>query len=112
MNDVPKILKGIFTGFLHRAYTVCSQQHKEDEINFLIENFVENGKEIVAIERAFRQKKESTIDAQAADDEPNHIVLPWVPGLSPKFRKSFRKAGYKAVFKSSTNLLSSHHATN
>ncbi|XP_065682407.1 uncharacterized protein LOC136095590 [Hydra vulgaris] len=34
------------------------------------------------------------------------ISLPWVPGLSPKLRKIFRKAGYRAVFKSNPNLRS------
>ena len=32
------------------------------------------------------------------------ITLPWIPTLSPKLRKSFRKAGYKTVYKSSLNL--------
>ncbi|XP_065658091.1 uncharacterized protein LOC136082605 [Hydra vulgaris] len=32
------------------------------------------------------------------------ISLPWVPILSPKLRKVFRKAGYKTVFKSNLNL--------
>ena len=26
-----KILRGIFTGFLHRAYTVCEGEHLEEE---------------------------------------------------------------------------------
>ena len=32
------------------------------------------------------------------------VSLPWAPGLSPKLRKLFRKAGYKTVFKSGSNL--------
>ena len=31
-------------------------------------------------------------------------TLPWIPGLSPKLRKEFRKAGLKVVFKSGRNL--------
>ncbi|XP_065654806.1 uncharacterized protein LOC136081421 [Hydra vulgaris] len=34
------------------------------------------------------------------------ISLPWIPILSPKLRKIFMKAGYRAVFKSSANLKS------
>ena len=34
----------------------------------------------------------------------NTFTLPWIPGLSPKLRKSFRKAGYKTIFKSNANL--------
>ena len=32
------------------------------------------------------------------------IRLPWIPGVSPKLRKVYKKAGYKTVFKSTTNL--------
>ena len=32
------------------------------------------------------------------------ITLPWIPGLSPKLRRAFRKAGYKCVFKSGMNI--------
>ena len=39
----PKVLKGIFTGFLHRAHTVCEGQNQKDEIGFLVTCFVENG---------------------------------------------------------------------
>ena len=38
-------------------------------------------------------------------EETNGLVsLPWIPGLSPKLRKEFRKAGFKVVFKSGKNL--------
>ena len=104
----PKILKGVFTSFLHRAYTVCSQQHQQEEIEFLITNFTDNGykkNELVKIANEFRRKRDNPQHSQSEDNDPKQIVvLPWVPGLSPKLRKSFRNAGYKAVFKSSTNL--------
>ena len=42
---------------------------------------------------------------QEQDQEHNKVVkLPWIPGLSPKLRKSFRAAGYRTVFKSGVNL--------
>ena len=109
----PKILKGIFTGFLHRAYTVCSQQHQQEEIDFLISNFVDNGYErhmLDKITKEYHRKRDSLStqnDNQPTKNEENQniVVLPWVPGLSPKLRKTFRSAGYKTVFKSSTNLM-------
>ena len=104
----PKILKGVFIGFLHRAYTVCSQQHQQEEIEFLITNSADKGykkKKLVNIANEFRRKRDNPQHTQSEDNDPKQIVvLPWVPGLSPKLRKSFRNAGYKAVFKSSTNL--------
>ena len=32
------------------------------------------------------------------------ITLPWLPGISPKLRKAYKKAGYKVAFKSGKNL--------
>ena len=47
----------------------------------------------------------SIYTVKSEDNDPKQIVvLPWVPRLSPKLQKSFKNAGYKAVFKSSTNL--------
>ena len=104
----PKVLKSIFTGFLHRAYSVCHEKYRQDEINFLIDNFVENGYnkgQLIKIETDYRKKREETTDHQPKEEEPNKIVkLPWIPGISPKLRKSFWKASYKAVFKSTSNL--------
>ena len=104
----PKMLKGIFTGFLHRAYTVCKGPHQKEEVEFLLTCFEENGydrehlKELV---RSFEQKRAANQLRANDDDEPNKIVtLPWIPRLSPKLRKTFRKHGYKAVFKSGANL--------
>ena len=105
----PKVLRGIFTGFLHRAYTVCEGQHREEEVDFLIRCFTENGyrhDELHRIVRQFKKKRETNNIQQLPEQEqPNTIVtLPWVPGLSPKLRRTFKKHGYKAVFKGSTNL--------
>jgi len=103
----PKILKAIFTGFLDRAFTICTDNHLENEINFLVTCFVENGYseyELKNIVQSYRQRR-NNYQTTRNDDETTKIVsLPWVPGLSPKLRKSFRKVGYKAVFKSSANL--------
>ena len=91
----PKTLKGIFTGFLHRAYTVCKGQQQKEEVEFLLTCFEENG-----YDRSFEQKRAAN-QPPITDDEPNKIVtLPWIPGLSPKLRKTFRKHSYKAFFKS------------
>ena len=46
----------------------------------------------------------SIFDVRTNFRQSKIITLPWVPGLSPKLRKVFRKAGYKAVLKSGTNL--------
>ncbi|XP_047123024.1 uncharacterized protein LOC124806302 [Hydra vulgaris] len=37
------ILIAIHKGFLHRAYSICSKHHLQNEIHFLIDMFIENG---------------------------------------------------------------------
>ena len=105
----PKILRGIFTGFLHRAYTNCKPTQREEEITFLIQCFTENGYN----ERQLRKiaelptKNDNTNLGRSytIDTNDNAIVtLPWIPGLSPKLRKSFKKVDYKTIFKSNANL--------
>ena len=106
----PKILKGIFTGFLHRAYAICQPTQREEEIEFLIRCFTENGydnNELKRIAERYHQKMTSppnNNEDQQSDEPTTTVTLPWIPGLSPKLRKSFRKAGIKAVFKSNANL--------
>ena len=108
----PKTLKGIFTGFLHRAFTVCNEQHRKDEIDFLISCFTENGynkNQLKEIVRTFEEKRTTTDQVpneEKKENEQNNkiVTLPWIPGLSPKLRRTYRKHGYKAVFKSSANL--------
>ncbi|XP_065651122.1 uncharacterized protein LOC136079318 [Hydra vulgaris] len=74
----PKIIYGVFKGFIQRAFALCSKEHINHELKFLTEMFIEN--------------------------EPNYISLPWVPKLSNQLKKMFKSAGYTPVFKSSKNL--------
>ena len=102
----PKVLKGIFTGFLHRAHTICEGQNQKDEIDFLVTCFVENGydeNELKKIIADYLNKRKGNA-FQEENLLTNTVTLPWIPGLSPKLRKSFRKQGYKTIFKSSMNL--------
>ena len=32
------------------------------------------------------------------------VKLPWIPGISPKLKRVYKKAGYKTVFKGNANL--------
>ena len=99
-------MKGIFTGFLHRAHTICEGQNQKDEIDFLVTCFVENGyneSELKKIIADYLKKRKGNA-YQEENLLTNTVTLPWIPGLSPKLRKSFRKQGYKTIFKSSMNL--------
>ncbi|XP_065654882.1 uncharacterized protein LOC136081490 [Hydra vulgaris] len=110
-NHDPQILNGIFKGFVHRAFNVCSQKHIENELKFLIQVFVENGykqsnliKIIKEIKRKNKKSLKTTKNNENVTSTYPTISLPWVPILSPKLRKVFRKTRYKTVFKSNLNL--------
>ena len=90
----PKILRGVFTGFLHRAYSVCEGNHLHDEIEFLIKCFIDNGydeRELRDIEHSYRQKRVTAEHPHQQNQQEQHndkplktVTLPWIPVLSPK----------------------------
>jgi hypothetical protein len=105
----PRILRGIFKGFVYRAISICSEKYLTQEIDFLINVFVENGyKKDELLKMVQEVKSKQNQDQDASRDTDNDmmqtIILPWIPGVSPKLKKVYRKAGYKVVFKSGRNL--------
>ena len=105
----PKILQGIFKGFVHRAYTICSPHLVESELEFLTKVFMENGYKEKELKRTItevkRKREERAQQAEDNEEEKQGMVsLPWIPGLSPKLRQAYKKVGYRVVFKSGKNL--------
>ena len=102
----PGILQGVFKGFVHRAIKICSERYIDSELNFLKHVFVENGyketdlcKIIEEVKLKFTHDRVDIATATVNEDTLQTISLPWIPGVSPKLRKVYRKAGYKVVFK-------------
>ena len=105
----PKILCGIFKGFVHRAYKICSEEHVKSEVEFLVNVFIENGYDERTLRKLTREVESKVqtpteLPSSRNDDEKATIVLPWIPGVSPKLRKAYRQAGYKVAFKANQNL--------
>ena len=107
----PNILEGVFKGFVHRALKICSEKHLKNELDFLIEVFVENGYDINKLQNIVKQISNKSTQMNSSNhttespaDTLQTITLPWIPGLSPKLRKIYRNAGYKVAFKSGANL--------
>ena len=48
--------------------------------------------------------QESNLNEDAEETISPTITLPWIPGVSTKLKKVFRKAGYKVAFKANSNL--------
>ena len=51
-----------------------------------------------------KQTQDQEANMNSNSDTKQTIVLPWIPGVSPKLRKVYKKAGYKVAFKSGRNL--------
>ena len=96
----PRILQGIFKGFVHRAYKICSENYLKEELEFLTSNDL---KKIIEDVRKKLTRIEETPEEREEEKLPT-IALPWIPGVSTKLRKAFKKAGYKTAFKSEANL--------
>jgi len=99
----PTIIKSIFTGFVDRAIKTCDKKYLDNELTFLTEMFTENGYDIKILRSIIKSRKNR--NREKTPFETNNLVsLPWIPGVSPKLKKDFKKAGYKAVFKAGRNL--------
>ena len=110
----PKILSGIFKGFVHQAHNICSANHLGEELEFLVNVFRENGYDERSLKKWSKQVRDkinaranpviqSTTTTDVAEDLQT-VTLPWIPGVSPSLKKAFRKAGYKVAFKANANL--------
>ena len=84
---------GVFKGFLSRAYKICTQKHLQNEINFLIDIFTENGYNRNTLTNIATEYLRSINKPKSNDqyNNKNTIKLPWVPILGPKLRKEFKK---------------------
>ncbi|XP_047140996.1 uncharacterized protein LOC124816039 [Hydra vulgaris] len=86
-NHDPKILNAIFKGYVHRAYSICSDLYLEDEINFIFHVFKENGYNICQLTRIanlIRNKRSiKSNKIQSGTLNLLTVSLPWIPSLSP-----------------------------
>ena len=95
-----KVIVGVFKGFLARAWRICSEKHRNEEFEFLIKVFSENGHD----ENLLRSIKDSykppelrpTIAVNNATDEKPIVKLPWIPKVTPKLKKIYKKKRFKS----------------
>ncbi|XP_065684582.1 uncharacterized protein LOC136096903 [Hydra vulgaris] len=105
-NINPNIITCVFKGFLCREKSLCSQKYLKQEIDFLIEMFVENGhnkNNLINIARNFLKNELKNTNYKPTDNQP-FIKLPWIPIVGPKLRKELRKQNIKVIFTSAPNL--------
>ena len=90
-------------------FTVCSQQHQQEEIDFLVQKFVDNGDqkhELFRILNKFQRKTSNPSPTPSENtDQTQIVVLPWVPGLSNNHHRVWMDdfkilgSGYNSNFK-------------
>ena len=97
-----KIKLGVFKGYILRAKSICSAEYLEQEIEFIINVFVENGYERKVLENIV--KDQGKTNQKPKQKKEKYVSLPWIPGLSSKLRKVFKNVGYSVSFKSQPNL--------
>jgi len=103
----PNIKDGVFKGFLARAYTICSPQYLENEIKFLRSVFIENGYKDNQLDKIIKEYKPKDQRPNIQEPEPDNKIttsLPWIPGVSTKLKRAFKKENINVAFKSGKNL--------
>ena len=95
-----KVKIGIFKGYISRAESICSPEYLNEEIEFIIKIFVENGYDKEFLQNIINNKKKPRNNTIRKP----YVSLPWIPGINKKLRKSFKNAGYIVSFKSPSNL--------
>ena len=73
----PALIRGIFKGFVSRAKKLCSEKYLDDELNFLVDMFVENGHDRNHLYSIIRENKHQAPKSENTDS--NIVKLPWIP---------------------------------
>ena len=99
-----------------RPARICSKNYLDEEIEFLKYVFKENGYKEEDLQKLIDEVKSKQARDANGDrlEETNQttndtgsletISLPWIPGVSTRLKKAYKKAGYKVVFKSGRSI--------
>ena len=98
-----KVKYGVFKGFIHRAKEICSDKYVEEELEFLISVFIENGYKEETLRNIVLNFKSGGKKDNATR---NFVSLPFIPNVSNKLKTVFQKAGFNPMFRSGRSLSS------
>ena len=105
----PNVSVSVFKGFLSRAYKIYSEPYIDEEIQFLIDVFTENGYERKTFEKITKSYlkvlQNPPVNSKDTSEDIGKVVkLPWIPIIGPKLRQAFKKKNIKTIYTSSPNL--------
>ena len=98
----PALIRGIFKGFVFRSKKLCSGKYFDDELNLLVDMFVENGHDRNHLYSIIRENKHE--EPKSENTDSNIVKLPWIQIIGPKIRKELRKTGCRVTFTSNAKL--------
>ena len=81
----PSLIRGIFKGFASRAKRLCSAKYLDEELNFLVDMFLENGHDRNYLNSMINENKHQAPNTENKDS--NIVKLLWIPIIGPKIRK-------------------------
>ena len=77
----PSIMRGIFKGFVSRAKRLCFEKYLNEELNSLIDMFLENEYDRNFLDSIIKENKHQAPKTQKTDS--NIVKLPWLPTIGP-----------------------------
>ena len=100
----PHVFNGLVTGLKKRAVTVCSTSELPAELRHLRSALAKNG----YTRRDLSKLNSHSMASRHRSDEGSskRVFLPYLPGLSHKVSRCFKKAGLKVVFRPPPTLRS------
>ena len=101
LNMAPNISFSVYKEFSSRACKICSERYIDEDIQYLIDVFIENG-----YDRKTLEKIRNDFNELHSEDISKVVKRPWIPITGPKLRQAFRKNNIKTIFRSDPNLKS------
>ena len=98
----PASIRSTFKVFVSRAKKLCSEKFLDEELNSLIDMFLDNRHDQNYLNSIIRENKHQA--AKTENTHSNSVKLPWIPIIGPKIRKELRKTGFKDIFTSAAKL--------
>ena len=79
----PSRIKSVFKGFLHRAHTIYPEKYIKEEIQVLVNMFVENGHKKTFLEALVKVYNTKNKNSDSRNDT-NRKNIPWIHNIGPK----------------------------
>ena len=105
-NHPTKVKRGIIQCLRHRAEKVCSGSTRWKELGHLRQVFKANAYPETVVNRNLRARPIPRISTQTSQTSPKLLLLPYIPGISERIKKTCQPLGVKTVSRPKCTLRS------